>query len=383
MHKKTKTFALIVFSNILFLILTACGGPIIATATPSPTLTPLPSSTVTPTATPSPTLCPTLINQQSPGLVSLSPVFVVVLYDDEQTSFNSMELMTNVIQKVAAPGDGLAMVQSGYFSDQFDISKTIVLTSPLLEVPDIVLSPTSISTLTPQAIQAKEGTPVPPSTPDISDLTIFNAAETQTAFPVLATQTINAYKTQVSETEVAAQSTSTASFATATEIAVLNQCAGILWDNAYADLDAEWQATKAANQMDFLTQIAGTLEPQKDISRPTPHAGTDLYGGLASASLIFSNYCQDDTFSRCILIILDDLYDWRPKPPPKLEIQFDNVDVISILMSCSETYSPSSLCQPAQEHWTPQFQLFGANTIQYHNNQDIENFLVGEISKNR
>lgn len=383
------TIALFVLIILPSLLINCNGGGIVPTATKTPTLTPPPSSTATLSPTPTSTSCPTLNSQFSPNKVLLSPVLVVVLFDNEQTPFDSLELMHNVLQNVSKPGDSIAMFRSGYRWHQFDISKVIIHDSPKLDVPDIILSPTSIHTQTPRATLTPRSSATPHSTPDVSEEDIFSQSQTRTAFPPQATQTVEVYETQVMETEVASRATSTAFKATATEIAALNNCAIQAWNEEYAEIDARWQNQKATHKAEFLTHVAGTIVPGGESTQtisqttPTPYTQAEVYDGLASASLVFSNLCDEDIFSRCILIILDNLEDWRPSKPPEYDIQLDNVDVISILPNCEEVFSPSPLCGPAQEHWTPQFILFGANSVQYHNNRDIMNYLVEQIDKDR
>jgi len=367
---------------------------IIATATETPTLTSSPSSTATLSATPSATACPTQINALSPNLVSLSPVLVVVLFDSEQTPFDPLDLINNVMSKAAEPGDALAMFRSGYRWHQFDLSKVVVHDSPKLNVPDIILSPTSINSLTPQPTSTLRSSATPQNTPDVSEVDIFSRSQTQTAFPDHATQTVEVYESQIKMTEIAAESTEAAIMATATEIAALNHCAELVWNEEFAEIDANWQDQKATHRADFLTQIAGTIVPsdkstQTDsLPTPTPYTQAEVFDGLTSASLVFSNLCNEEDFNRCILIILDNLHDWRHDAAredliAEFEIKLDNVEVISILANCSETYSPSKLCGPAQDLWTPQFISYGASSVQYHNNRDLTNFLIEEINKDR
>jgi hypothetical protein len=319
-----------------------------------------------PSVTPSPTPidCPDAGSNQ-PNLASLDlrPKLIVVLIESTPTqkefSDQALQIVEEILPKLIEPGDQIAVFRQG-FRDYRD-ANILDMNPPQVTRQAILPSPTAPSTLLP------------------------NVEITPTSFTQLG-QTRE--RNSATETAVAQEGTATLEWA-------YYNCAQQTWSDNFEDSAKVWEQTKEAIVTSASNEIQGTLDAFQatlnasnlEGSRnplPTPLANS-VYEGLVHVSSVFDGVgCTDedkgnDIFSRCILLIFDNLYDWRRaeveagsiEPNVAWQINLSHVEILPVMLNCLRVYEPR--CVDWQEFWTPQFLgQFNADTVQYLDGRDIE-----------
>ncbi len=350
LHIKTAYQLIAILLPLFFALFSSCTpisvGNITPTATPP-----------TPSVTPSPTkrTCPPSSSIITPEKVTIPQHLVIVLYDpyessgvmefqDERSTSNVLEFVRSVFQKAAQPGDRYAIFRLG--CRDYSCARVMNENSSPLESPLIAATPSPQTTLTPV------------STPTYQGQTIFE-------------------KSEIGRSQTA---TVTAQYATATEMAFQDDCARLDWIQNYATEYAAWESTKAAAQATFLTQIASNLDAYQNnlTSTATPYAPNALYEGLRDVTVIFQNECGK--YQRCILLIFDDLEEWRigpegkPAKPPNFYINLSNVDIVTVVLKCVDVYQPD--CTTKKKIWEPELKSYGALKVELYNGKDLEKNLI-------
>ncbi|MBW8011640.1 MAG: hypothetical protein FVQ83_10440 [Chloroflexi bacterium] len=266
-------------------------------------------------------------------------------YSDGGSTSNVLDFIRVVFSNTVLSGNRYAIFRMGYLN--YGNARVLNDDSPTLDAPRIAPTPSSQFTLTPISTHNTEG-------------------ESVLGLP----GTESAHKTAVAVQDV-----------TSTVMAFVDDCAQEDWIGNYATQNAEWEATKAAAESQFLTQIAADIEvfEEQVDSLPTPTGPNMVYEGLGQATVVFQNECID--YSRCILIVFDDLTDWRVDEegnlvrPSNIEINLSGIEIFSILLSCLDDYQPE--CVEVQDKWRSEFEYFGAapGQIEFHNGEALEAIL--------
>lgn len=315
------------------------------------------TATVTPSITPSATMpkCPPVDSLPIPEKANLSTSLIVILFDpfnyknpDELSVF--FNLISNVIQNIIVPGDHYAILRLGCHS--YECARALNDDTATLAAPLIADTPS------PQPTLNQLGTPT------YLGQTLFEKTK-------IAREYDEAIGTQ---------------FATETQIAFDDYCANSIWIEKYATIQAEWKETQSVAKSISLTQIAEDVEShQINADYSNLYAPNMVFEGLGHATIILENECKK--YDRCILIIFDNLDDWRidskgrPQKPVGININLNNVEVLTIMIDCDDIYCP--VCKNTQKNWTPAFISYGANedSVQYHNADDLEQFLISFLRR--
>jgi hypothetical protein len=347
-----KKFFRLVYTAIVVLLtstffISSCTVPVgvdkgIAGITPTP---------VTPSATP--LVCPPQ-DITSQDDLEISSTFLVVLFDqssvenntleysDGKKTGNVVEFINDFIPKIMGPGDQYSIFKMGYIN--YDDALFYRYSSKVSKAPKIVTPPAQYNTLT----------PVPSPTPFPGGSVMKNLADQ------------NMYEATV-----------TAQVATATQLAFEYQCHVNAFDSDAQATATGWSVTKTAVATEISSQLQNASTPSVSIS-PTPFADT-VYEGLLDASVDFENQCSG--YHRCILLIFDDMHDWRNTAPgekvPFSNISLGNVDVISVMSNCPVIFSPT--CTQVQGLWTDQLKRFGAKSVTYINGSNLEDTLIQDL----
>ncbi|MFH1446823.1 MAG: hypothetical protein ABIG43_05375, partial [Chloroflexota bacterium] len=83
---------------------------------------------------------------------------------------------------------------------------------------------------------------------------------------------------------------------------------------------------------------------------------------------------------RCILLIFDDLEEWRigpegkPAKPPNFYINLSNVDIVTVVLKCVDVYQPD--CTTKKKIWEPELKSYGALKVELYNGKDLEKNLI-------
>ncbi|MBI3173211.1 MAG: hypothetical protein HYZ25_05795 [Chloroflexi bacterium] len=345
-----KFFSKIILSSMLGVIILSL---IISGCNIGATVTGITATPVTPS--PTPRICLSNTDLNSLEDLSISHTFIVVLYDpflatdhlellNGQIASNALDFTETFLPKVLGPGDQYSIFSLGYRG--YEAAKLDRYTSKILDAPKIVETPFLYSTLT----------PIP--TPTQSDAVLANQ--------VAKNQYVAAVDAQK---------------ATETQLAFEYNCEVMNYEDSYKVTATQWSVTKQAEANEISTQIGLAKEERGNTVSvlETPFVINNVYEGLSHVTVDFESQCKN--YDRCILIIIDDLVDWRNAGPgnkiPDLPINLKGVDVIAVMPQCVDIIQPS--CVNTQNLWTDEILAFGANTVEYHNGDDLEEFLVNFI----
>jgi hypothetical protein len=163
-------------------------------------------------------------------------------------------------------------------------------------------------------------------------------------------------------------------------MAFRDDCAMLDWVNRYSADSTQWAPTELSAQAAIQAQLAADLSSYEagQHELPTPYAANAVFEGLGDASIVLANECSG--YHRCILVIFDDLEDWRvdtrhlPLNPPDFAIDLVGAEVLTVMLRCTDIYQPD--CRQAQEAWTDQFLAYGATQVTYRNGVALEPFLT-------
>lgn len=306
--------------------------------------------TATPmTPSPTPRICPPNIDLGSLDGLEIEPTFIIVLFDANSISSDSLEYVNKektsdvmsfigeILPKLLGPGDQYSIFSLGF--RHYEAAKLDRYNSKITEAPEIVATPKLHETLT----------PIP--TPTLSDAVLEN---------------------QVSKNEYI--SNVEAQNATATQSAFEYDCEIAAYDATYKVTATAWSVTKQAEANEIATQImiAQNDREEKIKALETPFALDNVYEGLSHVTVDFENQCKD--YERCLLIIFDDLAEWRSVTPDYLHINLENVEVISVLPQCEDIIQPS--CKHIQDLWNPLFDSYKAKSVEYYNGERLEESLI-------
>jgi hypothetical protein len=294
--------------------------------------------------------------------LKVNSTFVAVLFDEEiiknfplvyesgQTETEIYVFLSNVLPRVLGPGSEYSLFRLGYRS--YEDAKVIRDASRIITAPELISTPAP-----PQAYDEI-------STPTKSGVVIAD---------VIAT---NEYATRVVQQH-----------ATATQMALSYQCQKNIYDRLYKATEVAWDSTQIAEKDRVKASIL-TAQPHNNdannIERPLGEY--NVYEGLSHVTVDLKNRCPD--YSRCVLIVIDDLADWRPQKPEYLNIDLEGYEVLLIIPSCSDTVSPE--CKNLQNEWTPQFtnsfrseleNITFANSLGSDRKEGIDAFLVNYFER--
>lgn len=306
--------------------------------------------TATPvTPSPTPRICPSNTNLASlPGLV-IDSTFIVVLFDPNSLESGSLEysngettsdilsFVEKILPEILGPGDQYSMFSLGF--QNYESAKLDRYSSKIVSAPEIVATPAPPEILT----------PIP--TPTLSGAVLEN-------------------QVGKNQHEAAVESQN----ATATQSAFDYYCGLSVYETTYKVTATAWDVTKQAEANEISTQIVKAREEREEKLRTieTPFAGENVYEGLAHVTIDFENQCKN--YNRCVLIVFDNLEDWRIKTPDYLHVNFEGVDVISVLPQCEDIIQPS--CKEIQNLWNPQFLTLQAKSVEYYNGDRLEENLI-------
>lgn len=306
--------------------------------------------TATPvTFSPTPRICPPNTNLASlPGL-EIDSTFIVVLFDPNSVGLGSFEysngeatsdvlgFIGKILPEILGPGDQYSMFSLGF--QNYESAKLDRYNSKIDSAPEIVATP-----IPPEIL-----TPIP--TPTLSDAVLEN---------------------QVGKNKL--EATVIAQNATATQNAFNYYCELAIYESTYKVTATAWGVTKQAEANEIATQIVKAREEREEkiLTIETPFAGENVYEGLSHVTVDFENQCKD--YNRCVLIVFDNLEDWRIETPDYLHVNFDGVEIVSVLPQCEDIIQPS--CKEIQNLWTPQFLSMDAKSIEYYNGERLEENLI-------
>jgi len=343
-NRTSKAFQILAGTIFLIaLIISSCQLPGVSEITG---ITPTP---ITPS--PTPRICPDA-NLENLDSFKLTPTFIVILFDsnstngatleylNEQGTSDVMDFVAVVLPKVLGAGSQYSIFSLGFRS--YEAAKLDRYTSKITKAPEIVATPVPHSTLT----------PVP--TPTLSDAVL-----------------------QHQEAKNQYNATVTAQYATATQLAFEDHCQMAVYDSMHKATATQWSVTQQAEAMEIATQveIARINRENNSAVIETPFASNNVYEGLSHVTIDFENQCKN--YERCILLIFDDLTDWRGETPDYLDVNLEGVEVISVLPQCEDIIQPS--CKSIQDKWTPLFESYGIKSIEYHNGERLEEFLLNHL----
>jgi hypothetical protein len=322
--KKNKTTINLVGTTLLFVASLLSGCKI----DPS-TITGITPTPVTPS--PTPRVCPPATDLNGIDDLEIHPKLIVILFDPNSTkgqkvleytngskTGNILEFLDHLLPEILGPGDEVSLFTLGFRS--YNAARLDRYVSKISDSPRLVPTPRYPETLT----------PVPS--------------------PTNSRVGLDDYKAKVEyQTAVAEQ------YATATQVVFEYQCALQDYQNIYQATATQWSVTKAVEATAISTKIQAlqTATPQ---ALETPFAPNNVYEGLAHVTVDFNNLCEK--YERCILLIFDDLTDWRNAPlhndmPGYLQINLSKIEVIAILPQCTTIFEPS--CKAVQDLDLPQF----------------------------
>jgi len=91
-------------------------------------------------------------------------------------------------------------------------------------------------------------------------------------------------------------------------------------------------------------------------------------------------------YEKCILIIFDELIDWRnpselTKIPADITFRLNNVDVIVVITDCAPIQDPA--CRSRENRWDGKFTLLGAKSTFYLDGIRLEEKLISRVTELR
>ncbi len=342
---------ILVFSLFILLVLGACGG------TPSQQTPGYATWTSSPSATPT---CDPNLSLSTPSEWGATQL-IVILYDPRPRTIGDqyLELETKekirdipsfvdtIVPHLIQPGGQVSIFQLGYSS--YDSARVARLYS-YISVPQLYNTPSLPQTLTPLP------SPVVTLTPGFGYVAT-KQAETKQAIGRAAVETANA-----------------AGYA----------CGVSYWNTVVKLTATAWNGTATAEindaEKNFATEITNHDKGLGVIE--TPFRTDELYYGgvyygLSFASIVFQAECKN--YSKCTLIIIDDLQVYREYNPDNLFINLSGVDIYAILPNCRDIDQPS--CMKLREYWSPEFKKYGAEKVVYWNGVRAEVNLIDAIGR--
>jgi hypothetical protein len=323
--------------TILFsLILASCQFPDASELTG---ITPTP---ITPS--PTPRICPN-VDLENLDRLEITPSFIVVLFDPNSTDAPTLEYLSGdktadvidfigaTLPKILGVGSQYSLFSLGFRT--YEAAKLDRYSSKITEAPELIATPAPYMTLT--------------SVP---------------------TPTLSGAVLQHQEAKNQYNATVTAQYATATQLAFEDLCHKSTYDEVYKATATQWSVTQQAEAIEIATQVdTAKIERENKITIiETPFAKNNVYEGLSHVTIDFEDQCKN--YQRCVLLIFDDLTDWRGETPDYLNINLENVEIVSILPQCEDIIQPS--CVAIKDKWTPLFESYGVKSVEYFNGERLE-----------
>ncbi len=327
------------------------------------------------------------------------------LTDKNQSVKSVLEFMQSIMTRAAEPGDTYAALYLGNQARTFDnalilevqASEVDVLelpptpipqsTAPTPKIPTPINTPGTTNTPTHQELEAT-GFPVRADHQGELDKINKNATATQAAYILAATATQDAYT--VSATQISKGNN---------QIDHDNECANQSWALNYGDSERIYNATLDASHDTFMTAIVATQNahatqlpitvtaqvaklltaippqippvPPPNITLEQAMSSADVYDGLGNASALFRDRCKTDT--RCILIIFDQMVDWRDNRP-KVEMGLQGVEIAIIFPQCKSESTPK--CTALAAKWEKEFKDLGSTNTTHNIQKNAETTLL-------
>lgn len=339
LYNRTFIFRLILFIVLTIFVISACGGagggiPGVTTWTPSPSFTPT---------------CSPNITLSTPLGANVYSSFFIILFDPNSNNENDLEytngektqsvidFVNHIITTISQPSDQISVFQLGY--RKYENARYLRIFS-YTELPEIYNTPSPNETLTP--------------------IPVLNTGATGMAV--------------IQETNIAGH-TQTAHVATDTAFFNQTNCLKELYNREAKGTATSWAETQIAEVISIETNVSSAATTIIDPIRilETPYATNVVYEGLYHASVDISSDCLK--YSRCILIIIDDLSTWTNENVGNFDINLTGVSLIySIMPNCKDINQPS--CKQLQDFWTEEFEKYGETEIVFANGLRAEENLL-------
>lgn len=316
-----------------------------------------------------------------------------------------LEFMQSIMTRAAEPGDKYAVLYLGNQARTFDNALVLEVDAPKVDVLELPTTPV------PQSAAPTPKIPTPINTPGITNTPTHQELEAA-GFPVRVDHQrerdkINKFATATQDAYIkAATSTQDAYTVSATQISKSNnqidhdnECASQSWALNYGDSERIYNATLKASLDTFMTAIVATQNahatqlpitvtaqvaklltaiPPETPPVPPPlitleraMSSADVFDGLGNASALFRDQCKTDT--RCILIIFDQMVDWRDKRP-KVEMGLQGVEIAIIFPQCMSESTPQ--CTALADKWEKEFTDLGSTNTTHNIQKNAETTLL-------
>lgn len=313
----------------------------------------------TPTISPTPRICPTDVQFLSGDDLKVTPTLFIVIFDksdainsigfeykDKTRTVDTFEFINKLIPEISGPGDQYSLFQFGYYDYKYARLggyESRLVNSPLLNFE----TPTPYLTATPY------------STPDYSEMEDIERMAEQ-----------NEYKNQVEDQNSEVE-----------QALFEEQCYMTIVKSSIDATATAWSVTKSAEVTEIAAQLIGD---QPNTAQPTPVVTQfpydEVYFGLRHVSTDFNYLCEK--YEKCILLIFDDLIDWRNPSksnliPEDIDYRLDNVNVIAVISDCAPIQDPE--CQERIERWDSKLKSLGAVSTKYFDGSRLEERLSDYI----
>ncbi|GEM_PF-3653031 len=326
-------------------------------------LTPLPTRTPTPTQK----ICPS-VTIETPGFLENQPILIIslveqeIVFSDWTETSRAFQILSEVIPSIAKPEDRLVTFYLGprVYDDAF-ISDELIGSVGLVR-PSIPSTPTPYPTITSTST---------PATPTPDDRIV-----------------------QIS-TERAAEATQTHVIATTTQNAFLDQCAKLIWATSYALVATQWAQT----QESAIETLRAEMQVTKTPGVSGEYFQNEVYDGFSHATRKFSEYgCikqsgTDQTatpvnapYSRCVLLVFSNMDEWRTPefiresmPILNSRINLNGIEVFISMLNCNDM--SENYCLTQKNFWTEQLKNYGATSVDFFSNKDIEFHLTTFLAR--
>lgn len=352
LHRSSKKaiYMLALLIGLLLITLLSCGGGNGGDDLGFATWTPSPSATAT---------CNPHMSLSTPSEWGTTHL-VVILYDprpqtvgDQYIELENKEKIRDVpsfiekiVPRLIKPSGQVSIFQLGYSS--YDSARVARLFSYAI-VPQLYNTPSPLDTLT----------PLPPIT-----------------LPPPGFERV--------ATEQAIRIQSTAKAATESAREAVYSCEINYWNDVVRLTATAWNGIATAEisdaEDDFATEVANHNNGQNVIE--TPFRTDELYyggvyHGLSFASRVFQAECKN--YSKCTLIVIDDLRVYQEYNHDNLPINLTGVDVYAIMPNCKDLAQPS--CTEVSDYWDPELKKYGAEEVFFWNGVRAETNLLNAIGR--
>ncbi len=359
LHKKTSRFILITILIALFVLLFVSGCKIDSDIDEVLHITATPTTPTTPT--PTPRRCDPNISYVVNTPPQYAPLLLVVLFNPHAAegyplqyanglgTSGPLDFIRNVLPNVLYSGDQYGIFELGYKS--YEAARVDRYSVAILPPPPS------------RAMYKGPATITPINTPKTFDAMLLNQ------------QAQNIYtKTLVVHD------------ATATEMAFIDVCGKAQYVTESQATNVAWEATQT--QAGIIVQSHATSIENNAKVLETPFSEDAVYDGLSHATIFFNQLCSE--YSRCVLLIISDMEDWRAGYKGMIEgydINLTNVEVISVIPNCKDIFQPN--CQTLQNTWQNEFKLAHAKNVVFINGEGsikgegLESYLITNLRGDR